>query len=109
MQRERYGTYVGAREVVNGGLRQHGVVLQLGLAKGRGVAGDDNELSLARSQTLEGRLVAESDCENVSEQISQPCFRFSKFAPLPDFITSARRELMLLASFLFFLGAILIY
>lgn len=54
-------TYVGTREVVNWGLGQHGVVLQLGLAQGRSVAGDDDELGLAGSQTLQGRLVAESD------------------------------------------------
>lgn len=35
--------------------------LELGLAKRRGVAGDDDELGLARAQRLEGRLVAKSD------------------------------------------------
>lgn len=39
----------------------HGVVFQLGLPQRRGVASNDDELSLARSQTLERRLVAECD------------------------------------------------
>lgn len=60
-----FATYVGTGEVVNWGLGQHGVVLQLGLAQGRSVARDDDELGLAGSQTLEGRLVAESDYKEV--------------------------------------------
>ena len=41
--------------------RKHGVVLQFGLSQWRSIASDDDELGLAASQTLEGRLVAESD------------------------------------------------
>lgn len=33
---------------MNGSLGKHGVVLELRLAEGRSVGGDDNELSLAR-------------------------------------------------------------
>lgn len=54
-------TYVVAREVVHGGLGQHAVVLQLRLAERRGVASNDDELGLARTERLEGRLVSESD------------------------------------------------
>ena len=57
-----YGTYVVAGEVVDGGLGQHAVVLELGLAERRSVASNDDELGLARAEGLEGRLVAEGDC-----------------------------------------------
>lgn len=55
------GTYVVAREMVDRGLGKHGVVLKLRLSQGRSVARDDDELGLAGTQTLEGRLVSESD------------------------------------------------
>lgn len=54
-------TYVVTREVVDGGLGQHAVVLELRLAERRSVASNDDELGLAGSETLEGRLVSESD------------------------------------------------
>lgn len=54
-------TYVVAVEVVDRGLGQHGVVLQLGLPQRRGVAGDEDELCLAGAEGLEGRLVSEHD------------------------------------------------
>lgn len=57
-------TYVVASEVVDIGLGQHRVVFQLGLAERRRVAGDDDELGLSRSESLESRLVSESDCED---------------------------------------------
>jgi len=44
-------TYV-AREVVDGGLGKHGVVLELRLAKRRSVARDDDELSLSGADGL---------------------------------------------------------
>jgi hypothetical protein len=58
-------TYVVAVEVVDGALGEHGVVLELGLAEGRGVAGDENQLGLAHAELLEGGLVAEDDCASV--------------------------------------------
>jgi hypothetical protein len=54
-------TYVVAREVVDGGLGQHAVVLELRLAERRSVASNDDELGLAGSEALEGRLVTKSD------------------------------------------------
>lgn len=48
--------------MVNRGLGEHGVVLQLRLAQRGSVAGNDDELGLAGSQSLESRLVAQSDC-----------------------------------------------
>lgn len=54
-------TYVVAREVVDGCLGQHGVVLELRLAERGGVAGNDDKLGLARAEGLEGGLVTESD------------------------------------------------
>lgn len=54
-------TYVVAAEVVDGGLGQHGVVLELRLAQRGGVAGNDDELGLASTEGLESRLVAQSD------------------------------------------------
>lgn len=47
-------------EVVDGGLGEHGVVLKLRLAKGRGVAREDHKLGLALADSLEGALVAKS-------------------------------------------------
>lgn len=46
-------THVGAAVVVDGSLGQHGVVLQLRLAQRRGVAGDENQLGLARAERCE--------------------------------------------------------
>jgi hypothetical protein len=56
-----YCTYVVAGEVVDSGLGQHAVVLELGLAERRCVAGDDDQLGLAGAEGLEGGLVAEGD------------------------------------------------
>jgi hypothetical protein len=47
-------TYVVTGEVVDVALSKHGVVLEFRLAKRRSVAGDDDELGLARSEGLEG-------------------------------------------------------
>lgn len=43
-------TYVGSSVVVDGGLGQHGVVLQLRLAERRSVARDHDQLGLARAE-----------------------------------------------------------
>jgi hypothetical protein len=51
---------VVAREVVDRRLGEHGVVLNLTLAEGGSVVGDEHELGLARAKRLEGLLVAEA-------------------------------------------------
>merc|ERR1711983_527908 len=45
--------------VVDSSLGQHGVVLNLRLAEGRSVVGDDDQLALAVPQGLEGLLVSQ--------------------------------------------------
>ena len=47
-------TNVVASKVVNIGFGQHRVVLELRLSKRRRVSGDDDQLGLARSKSLEG-------------------------------------------------------
>lgn len=105
-----YKTYVVASKVVDGSLGQHAVVLELALSERRSVASNDDQLGLAGSQRLEGRLVSESDWKRQLATGAAKCdSRESGDIPFPDFITSANLELMLLASFLLFLtGAILI-
>lgn len=104
----RLVTYVVASEVVNGGLGQHAVVLELTLAERRSVASNDDQLGLAGTKALEGRLVTKSDCEEMLVVFWRDNRGWIDCVPLPDFITSANLELMLLASFLLFLtGAIL--
>ena len=46
---------------MNGDLGEHGVVLKLGLAEGGAVAGNEDELGLARAKSLHGRLGAHGD------------------------------------------------
>eukprot|EP01113_Clastostelium_recurvatum_P043452 TRINITY_DN718_c0_g1_i2.p1 TRINITY_DN718_c0_g1~~TRINITY_DN718_c0_g1_i2.p1 ORF type:complete len:157 (-),score=10.34 TRINITY_DN718_c0_g1_i2:69-539(-) len=50
---------VAANIGVDTSLGEHGVVLDLGLAEGSAVVGDDDELSLATADGLKGLLVAE--------------------------------------------------
>ena len=52
---------------MDGGLGQHGVVLELRLPQRRGVASNDDELGLSRAEALEGGLVSESDPAKVSD------------------------------------------
>lgn len=100
-------TYVVAREVVDRCLGKHGVVLELRLAERGSVAGNDDKLGLAGAKALEGGLVTEGDPIAVSILCrSQCCLHPTYF---PDFITSAKRELMESAVLLFFLGAIVAY
>ena len=54
-------TYIVTSEVVNVGLGQHRVVLELTLAERRGVSGNDDELGLSGSKSLEGRFVSQGD------------------------------------------------
>lgn len=60
---------------MDSGLGQHGVVLKLGLPERRSVAGDDDELGLARAEGLKGRLVAESDCNRLSYCVCEHMFK----------------------------------
>jgi len=83
------------------------LTLELALAQRWGVAGDDDKLGFAGSERLEGGLVAKGDCKYVPSVGLFSCAPERIFQPLPDFITSAKRELMLSAVFLVFLvGAI---
>ena len=56
-------TYVVAVEVVDGDLGEHGVVLKLGLAQGRAVAGNEDQLGLAGAEGLHGGLGTHGDCK----------------------------------------------
>jgi hypothetical protein len=49
---------------VDGSLGEHGVVLELTLAERRSVGRDDDQLGLAGTQGLDGRLVAQGDCND---------------------------------------------
>lgn len=91
---------------MDGGLRQHAVVLELALAERRSVSGDDDQLGLAGAEALEGGLVAESDC-GIRSEVDLQTFEVRRDLPLPLLMTSASLELMLLASLLLFLMAIL--
>ena len=66
-------TYVVAGEVVDRGLGQHGVVLELRLAERGSVAGNDDKLGLARAEALEGGLVTEGDPMAVSIERGSWC------------------------------------
>lgn len=55
--------------MVDGSLGKHGVVLDLGLAEGRGVGRDENELGLARAHVLEGALKAEGDLTRLDDKL----------------------------------------
>lgn len=46
---------------MDGSLGKHGVVLELRLAERGSVGGDDDELGLAVTEGLQGRLVSQSD------------------------------------------------
>lgn len=61
-------TYVGATEVVNGDLAQHGVVLELRLAERRSVASNEDELGLAGAEGLEGLLVSQHDATRLDNK-----------------------------------------
>eukprot|EP00960_Hanusia_phi_P063703 765542-Hanusia_phi.AAC.1 len=51
-------SFLTSRIMVNVGLGEHSVVLDLRLAEGRAVVADDDELALARPEGLEGGLVS---------------------------------------------------
>lgn len=89
-------------------LGQHAVVLQLTLSERGSVSGNENQLGLAGTESLEGRLVSQANCENMHQNLFSLLTMATwqeRNSPFPDFITSARRELRLSEVF-FFLGAI---
>jgi len=98
-------TYVVAREVVDGSLGQHGVVLELTLAERRSVGSNEDQLGLAGTQGLDGGLVAESDWKGENNQRFGLRRQLKCHAPFPDCITRARRLEMVSPVFLL-LGAI---
>lgn len=61
-------THVVAREVVDGGLGEHGVVLELRLAERGSVGSDDDQLGLAGAQSLHGRLSTQGDLTGLHHQ-----------------------------------------
>ena len=65
------GTKVGVvtRVVVDGGLGKHGKVLNLGLAEGRAVRGDENQLGLAPAKRLDRGFVAKDGLARLHDQL----------------------------------------
>ena len=51
---------VGSGVQVDGGLGEHGVVLELGATEGRAVAGDEHKSALAGAHSLQSRLESAS-------------------------------------------------
>lgn len=60
---------VVTRVVVDGGLGKHGKVLDLGLAEGRAVGGNEDHLGLALAEGLGGGLVAEDGLTGLHDQL----------------------------------------
>lgn len=60
---------IGTVVVVDVGLGEHGVVLDLRLSEGRAVFGDQNELGLARSELLESLLVTEGELARLNNEL----------------------------------------
>ena len=54
--------------MVDGGLGHHGVVLELRLAKGRRVGGDQDELRLSGAKGLEGAAVSEDNLSTLDDK-----------------------------------------
>ncbi len=59
--------------MVDVSLGEHRIIFKLRLAERRGVAGDDDELSLSGAEGLEGRLVSKSYCERCKLAIDSGC------------------------------------
>lgn len=96
--------------MVDGGLAEHGVVLELRLAERRGVAGNDDELGLAGAEGLEGGLVTKSDLAGLLWKCQLCCSSLGVgISPgMRTLIVSANLALMLSAVFAPFFGAILL-
>lgn len=60
---------IGTVVMVDIGLGEHGVILDLRLAEGRAVFGDQDELGLARSELLEGLLVTEGELARLNNKL----------------------------------------
>lgn len=60
---------VVTRVVVDGGLGKHGKVLDLGLAEGRAVGGNEDHLGLALAEGLGGGLVAKDGLTGLHDQL----------------------------------------
>ena len=56
-------------EVVHTRLCQHGIVLNFALAQGRAIVGNQDQLRLALSQCLQGRLVAQAVLATLHDQL----------------------------------------
>lgn len=89
-------TYVVAVEVVYRSLSKHGVVFELRLAQGWTVGGDEDQFSLAGAEGLHGGFVAHG---HLVWLVVKSMLKLED-SPLPDFMTSARREEMLSLDFL---------
>ena len=82
--------------------------LELGLAERRSVAGDDDELGLARAERLEGGLVAESDLSGLCRLSVNQQFHREFPQPVRTLIVRASLALMLSLVLELFFGAILL-
>lgn len=60
---------VGAGVVVHGALGKHGKVLNLRLAQGRAVAGDEHHLGAGAAHRLDGRLVSQRGLSGLHHQL----------------------------------------
>lgn len=61
-------TYVVARKVVDRGLSQHSIVLELTLAQRRSIGSDNDQLGLTRAQSLHTRSSAQCDFTGLHHQ-----------------------------------------
>lgn len=65
---ESRDTYIVTAEVVDGGFGEHGHVLELGLAEGRAVGGDEDQLGLSGADGLHGGLGAHGDLAGLHDE-----------------------------------------
>lgn len=75
--------------MVHLGLGEHGKVLDLGLAKGRAVRGDEDHLGLAGAEALEARLVAEDGLARLHDELETRVHRLNVLLLL-DFVAVVR-------------------
>lgn len=97
--------YVVSSKVVDVALAQHGVVLELGLPEGRSVSYKTHQSHFPKHETVGGNIPAMMTSLAFPERrvLRVDLYPSTYF---PDFITSAKRELMESVVFLvFFVGA----
>ena len=70
-------SHVSSSKVVNRGLRQHGVVLKLGLAQRRAVAGDQDKLSYKSEDTMSVKGPSQPHAPVPGERVGE------RYGPLP--------------------------